>query len=109
MAMGLKQESLPMLDLSQSIQRLAVFENVSFKKKSLLAFEDVSKQFRRVSRTHPVNLAWCAEVGSADTCEIPYIESEHTCTDILTKAFVRADKFAEMRRLVGRHTQNLVP
>ena len=40
MAMGLKQEALPTLDLWESFQGLKVFENIKFRVKSLLAFED---------------------------------------------------------------------
>ncbi len=47
-----------------------------------------------MSKTHRVDLAWCAEVVSAENCEMPYIESEHQFADILTK-------FAEVRRFVG--------
>ncbi len=40
MAMGLNYEAFPMLDIWETIQRRAVFENATFKKKSRLAFED---------------------------------------------------------------------
>ncbi len=87
MAMGLKQEALPILDLWDSCRSLKVFENTMFKSKCLLAFEDtqstigcfkksVSKQLRHLRRTNRVNLAWCAEVMAAENCEMPYIDSE---------------------------------
>ena len=89
MAMGLKKEALPTLDLWESFQGLKVFENIKFRVKSLLAFEDhqstilcfkqgVSKQLRHLTRTHRVNLAWCSEVVTAENCEIPYIDTENS-------------------------------
>ncbi len=36
-------------------------------------------------------------------------EGEHQCTDLFTKAAVRADKFAEVRRPFGIYIQSLVP
>ena len=42
-------------------------------------------------------------------CEMPYIDSEKQCADILTKAFVLADKFDQARRLVAIYLQDEVP
>ena len=69
-----------------------MFENLAFKLKSLLAFEDnqstivcfkkgVSKQLRHLTRTHRVNLAWCSEVINAENCEMLYIDTEKQCAD----------------------------
>ena len=96
MAMGLKQEALPTLDLWESLQGLKVFENLAFRFKSLLAFEDnrstivcfkkgVSKQLRHLSRTHRVNLAWCSEVVNTENCEMPYITQKSNVPIFLLK------------------------
>jgi hypothetical protein len=69
-----------------------------------------SAKLRYMNRTHRIDIAWLSQVFQ----EVPNTVMYHCPTDrqradLLTKAFGNADKFAEVRRLVGIVAPGEVP
>jgi len=58
-------------------------------------------QLRYMGRTHKVNVAWLAEVIKEKSFLLKYVISELQCGDIFTKVFLSADKWRQVRGLIG--------
>ena len=69
-----------------------------------------SAKLRYMNRTHRIDIAWLSQVFQEVPNAIMYhCPTDRQRADLLTKAFGNADKFAEVRRLVGIVAPGEVP
>jgi len=69
-----------------------------------------SAKLRYMNRTHRIDIAWLSQVSQEVPNTILYhCPTDRQRADLLTKAFGSADKFADVRRLVGIVAPGEVP